>query len=77
MQAISPGDMQSLHVYLMARFDISDYGDYLHLLALYRNTRATEAINARNRYLQLEQVSETLSAARKAVLEKLTARHSS
>jgi hypothetical protein len=76
MQAISPGDMQSLHVYLMARFDVPDYDDYLHLLALYRNTRATEAINARNRYLQLEEVSETLSAARQAVLKRLAARHS-
>ena len=47
--------MESLHRYLIARYDISDYDYYLKLVAMYRNTAAIEA---RNSYLRHKSLLE-------------------
>ena len=62
-QAISEGDMQSLHRYVMARYDITTYDEYIHLLALFRNTNAIETQNAYRRLL------DTLSTGRVRIFE--------
>ena len=66
--------MQSLHRYLMARFDIETFDDYLHLLALFRNTQAIETLNARRHLSELNEVSKSLESARYAILSRLNQR---
>ena len=71
---ISHQDIESLHRYLMSRYDIKDYDDYLHVLSLFRNTRAIEAENALNRYHELQSVASTLENARIQLLRRIDER---
>lgn len=68
--------MQSLHRYLMSRYEVETYDEYLHLLALFRNTRAIEAQKARTRYAELQDISANIEFARHAVLRRLQQRRS-
>ena len=70
-QAISPGDLQSLHRYIMSRFDIHDMDDYLQILALFRNTRAIEAHNARRRLMELKEVASSIERLRRSLFHSL------
>jgi hypothetical protein len=60
----------------MSRYDIRDYNDYLHLLALYRNTRAIEAQKARTRFAELSDAAASVSKVRLSVVKALQDRHS-
>jgi hypothetical protein len=60
----------------MARFDVDDYESYLHLLAMYRNTNAIDAVNARTHYSELADLGESIDAARLAVIQRLRDRRS-
>ena len=66
--------MQSLHQYLMARYDVDSLDDYIHLLSLFRNTRAIEMEKACGRVTELESVSATLEIARLSILRQLQQR---
>ena len=68
---ISHQDIESLHRYLMSRYDIKDYDDYLHVLSLYRNTRAIEAENALNRYQEIRAAVATIENARIDLLRRI------
>jgi len=59
----------------MARYDIQSYDDYIHILALYRNTRAVEAQNARQRFTQLSEASAAVERARLSVIRRLQDRY--
>jgi hypothetical protein len=63
--------MESLHRYLMSRYDINIYDDYLHMLSLFRNTRAIEAENALNRYQELQSAAATIENARIVLLRRM------
>lgn len=66
--------MQSLHSYLMARFDVETLEEYIHLLTLFRNTQAIETVNARRRLCELAEASKSLETARYAILNRLRQR---
>ena len=66
--------MQSLHQYLMARYEIDSFGDYIHLLCLFRNTRAIEMEKACARVGELEGISASLEIARLSTLRRLQQR---
>ena len=68
--------MESLHRYLVARYEVDDLQDYLQLVTLFRNTRAIESQNAYTRYDELAQVSRSIETARIAILRKLEERGS-
>jgi hypothetical protein len=76
LQAITGQDLESLHRYVMARYDIQSYEEYIHVLALCRNTRAIEAQNARQRYTELSEASALIERARLAVMCRLQNRYS-
>ena len=59
----------------MARYDIQSYDDYIHILTLYRNTRAVEAQNARQRFTQLSEASAAVERARLSVIRRLQDRY--
>jgi hypothetical protein len=71
LQAISAGDMESLHRYLMSRYEVDDLQDYLQVLALFRNTRGIECKNAHSRWGELAEIARSLNTARYAILRKL------
>jgi len=75
-QVISPQDLELLHQYLMVWYDLQDFEDYLHFLALYRNTRAIEAQNARHQYTKLSEACASVENARLMVIKRLQDRHS-
>ena len=75
-QAISAGDLQSVHSYLMARYEADTLDEYVRLLALFRNTRAIELENARNRCAELQNIADTIELAQFAVLRRLDSRRS-
>jgi hypothetical protein len=59
----------------MARYEVQDFEDYTHLLALYRNTRAIETKQARKRYMELEAAAKSIEKVRLAQIKSLHARH--
>ena len=67
--------MASLHRYLVARYQIEDYDDYIHLLALYRNTRGVQAQNSHSRYDELFETIRAIDSSRLALLHRLQQRH--
>jgi hypothetical protein len=75
-QAISPRDLESLHRHLLARYDIQEFDNYIHILALYRNNRAIEAQNARRRYTELSEASTSIQNAWTSIMRRLHERHS-
>jgi hypothetical protein len=60
----------------MARYDIQSYDDYVHILALFRNTRAIEAQNARQRYTELSEACTSIENARLSIIKRMQDRHS-
>jgi len=68
--------MASLHYYLMVRYAVNDYAGYLHLLAMFRNTNAIEAGNARADYAELVDLATSNELARLAVLKRIRDRRS-
>jgi hypothetical protein len=66
--------MHSLHRYLVARYHISDPDEYLHLLAMYRNTAAIEALNSRTRYEEIRQAILQVNSIRNSLVSRLQAR---
>jgi hypothetical protein len=77
LKVISAGDMESMHRYLMARYEVETFDDYIHLLALFRNTRAIEAVKARERVFELSDISTSVDVARQIILRRLRLRRSS
>jgi len=69
--------MESMHWYLMARYEVETFDDYIHLLALFRNTRAIEAVKARERVFELTNISTSVDLARQLILRRLQLRRSS
>ena len=69
--------MESMHRYLMARYEVETFDDYIHLLALFRNTRAIEAVKARERVFELSDISTSVDVARQIILCRLRLRRSS
>jgi hypothetical protein len=65
-----------LHRYLLARYDVEDFEDYTHLLALFRNTRAIEANNARQRYTELSEAAASIEKVRLAFIQQFKDRQS-
>jgi hypothetical protein len=61
----------------MARYDVRDSDEYLHLLALYRNTRAIEAQKARLRFTELMDARASIAKVRLSVIQAMQDRHSS
>jgi len=59
----------------MARYDIESYDDYIQILALYRNTRAIEAQNARQRFAELSEASAAVERARLSAIRRLQDRY--
>jgi hypothetical protein len=59
----------------MSRYDVDDFENYTHLLALYRNTRAIEAMKARIRYMELEGAAASVEKARLSLIRSLQDRH--
>jgi hypothetical protein len=55
----------------MARHEVEDLDDYLRLLALFRNTRAIEAQNARGRHAEIKELIRSVETARYAILRRL------
>lgn len=74
-QAISPNDLESLHWYLMARYNIENLDDYVQLLALYWNTRAVDAQNACQQLMELSAACTNLEKTRLSVIRRLKERH--
>jgi hypothetical protein len=70
-QAISPLDMESMHQFLMARYQVSDFDDYKHLLALLRNTRAIAAHKASSRSADIRHLQAMVENARSDLVEQL------
>ena len=70
-QSISSKDLQSLHGYIMSRFDIQDMDEYLQILALFRNTRAIEAHNARRRLMELKEAASSIERLRRSLFDSL------
>ena len=66
--------MQSLHSYLMARFEVETFEDYMQMLTLFRNTQAIEAMNARQRLIELAEASKSIENAQYAILDRLKER---
>ena len=62
--------MDSLHQYIMAQHHVADYNAYIRLLAMYRNTAAIEAANARARHDDLRQAIRQILVIREAIIEK-------
>jgi len=60
----------------MARYEVNDFEEYTHLLALYRNTRAIEALNARLRFTALEDAAASAEKVRLSLIRHLLDRHS-
>jgi hypothetical protein len=77
LKAISAGDLESIHRYLMARYVVETFEDYIHLLALFRNTRVIEAAKARDRVFELTEISTSIENARQSILRRLQLRRSS
>jgi len=75
-QAISPRDLESMHQYIMARYNIQNLDDYLQILALFRNTRAIEAQNARQRHMDLLEACKSVERSRLSIILGLQERHS-
>jgi hypothetical protein len=61
----------------MRRYKVKTFDDYIHLLALFRNTRAIEAAKARDRVLELSDISTSVEMARQSILRRLHLRRSS
>jgi hypothetical protein len=61
----------------MARYDVRDSDEYLHLLALYRNTQAIEAQKARLRFTELTDARASIAKVRLSVIQAMQDRHSS
>jgi len=76
-QAISAGDMQSLHHYLMAWYNVASFDDYIELLALFCNMRAVEAEKAFNQCKELANISANIEIARLAILCRIEEHQSS
>jgi hypothetical protein len=53
-QAICPAEMKYFHSFLESRYRFNDVRDYQHLLAVFRNTQAVEAVKSRQRHSELE-----------------------
>ena len=68
--------MDSFHRYLLSRYDIHTYEDYVHLLALFRNTRAIEAHNARQRYSDISAACASVEELRLSAIQRLKDHHS-
>ena len=66
--------MESLHRYLVARFHIADYDEYLQLVALFRNTAAIEAAKARVRYKSLGELFDRTMALYVATTQRIRER---
>jgi len=66
--------MQSLHSYLMARFEVETLEDYMQMLTLFRNTQAIETMNARQRLNELAEASKSIENAQYAILNRLKER---
>ena len=63
--------MESMHDFLMARYEVSDFDDYKHLLALLRNTRAIAAHKARSRHADIQHLQDIVDNARNHVIRRL------
>jgi hypothetical protein len=46
--------MKYFHSFLESRYRFNDLRDYQHLLAVFRNTQAVEAVKSRERHSELE-----------------------
>ena len=66
--------MESLHRYLVARYHIADYDDYLQLVAMFRNTAAIEAAKARVRYNSLGELFDQTMAIYAATTRRIRER---
>lgn len=55
----------------MARYQVSTFEDYKHLLALLRNTRAIAAHKARSRHLDIQRLQDYVAAARNHLIQQL------
>lgn len=64
--------MESMHHFLMARYDVADFDDYKHLLALLRNTRAIAAHKARSRYTNIRCLQDIVKNARNHLVHQDT-----
>jgi len=61
----------------MARYDVDGFDDYIHLLALFRNTRAIEAVKVRDRVFDLTDIANSVEIARQSILRQLQERRGS
>lgn len=73
-QGFSGGDLQSLHRYLMSRYEVDSLDDYVRLLCLFRNTRAIEMEKASARVSEIEELSSSVEIARLSVLRQIQQR---
>jgi hypothetical protein len=60
IQAICPAEMKYFHSFLESRYRFNDLRDYQHLLGLFRNTQAVEAIKSRQRHSEIEDLGRML-----------------
>jgi hypothetical protein len=65
-----------MHRYVMARYEVETFDDYIHILALFRNTRAIEAVKARQRVFELTDISTSVDVARQLIRRRLQLRRS-
>jgi hypothetical protein len=63
--------MESMHHFLLARYQVSDFDEYKQLLALLRNTRAIAAHKARSRYADIRHLQTMVEHARNHLVEQL------
>jgi len=77
LKAISADDLESMHRYLMVRYEAETFDNYMHLLTMFRNTRAIEAAKARDRVFELNDISNAIEIARQSVLRRLQLRRAS
>jgi hypothetical protein len=77
LKSISANDLESVHRYLLTRYKVKTFDEYIHLLALFRNTRAIEAAKAHDRVMELADISTSIENARQSIIRRLQLRRSS
>jgi len=72
---ISLQEILSLHKYLAACYDFNDYEAYKLILVHYWNTQAIEAYKARDRYLKLVSLSNSVEKCRQRLVNLSEEQH--
>ena len=64
--------MESMHRFVMARYQIANFDDYKYILALLRNTRAISAHKARSRHADIQSLQDAVDDTRSRLVKQLT-----